>query len=198
MRRTPLLWVLLLSLLLLGAKCESDARWIVTFGDSLTSGRKWFVGMPRNWIMIDRGVAGETCAEVVARLENDMPDLRGETVVIQCGTNDVRRGGYTLSGTASEVELGILVGQALGLRVVVVAPPPQYDFKGETVNSRLEPLHYEIESLAQLHGAGFADLWEPIWNHPDPLSLYEPDGIHLNADGRRLMADLMHLALLLR
>lgn len=168
---------------------------VAAFGDSLTSYGKWFPSMPSVWTMLDHGASGQICSEVMDRLETDLPATGADSVVILCGTNDVRRGGYSLEATVAEIELGVVFAQALGMTVVVGAPPPEFGAKEDVWNARLVALRDELALLADVYDVGFADAWTPFWNHPDPPSLYE-DGVHPNAEGREILGGVILLALL--
>ncbi len=200
MRRLRLA-LILLGTALFAASCPKGSRSIpqltvAAFGDSLTSHGKWFGSMPQSWTMLDHGEAGQICAEIIDRLEADLPASTADSVVILCGTNDVRRGGYSLAATAGAIENGILIAKALGMTVVVGAPPAEFGTKEDIWNPRLAELRDELESLAAVHGVELADIWTPFWNHPDPLSLYDPDGVHPNAEGREILGGVLLLALL--
>ena len=70
---------------------EGEDR-VVFFGASMTefwgkNGTKFFPGKP----YVNRGISGQTTAQMVVRFRQDVIDLHPKAVVILAGTNDVIR-----------------------------------------------------------------------------------------------------------
>lgn len=193
--------MVVLAMASLGATCGPKAppHWIIAaYGDSLTSHGKWFDALPGAWIPLDHGVAGETCAQIVSRLEAEIDTLVADRVVILCGTNDVRSGAYDADATVASIAAGMAAAQSAGISVVIGAPPPQFDAIQGVVNTRLSDLRDRLETLAVLNGAELADIWSVFWSFGDPLPLYSPDFIHPNSAGEDEIGNEIRLAICCR
>ena len=80
---------------ILAAKAKTT---VVFYGNSIT--RNWY--KMRRQFFIDngftgRGIGGQTSAELLVRMRQDVIDLHPKTVVIMCGTNDIARNNGTIS-----------------------------------------------------------------------------------------------------
>ncbi len=209
MRPIPALGALVLGLLV--ASAASKAETIAAYGDSLTAMGDWFPWMPPEWTMLDYGENGDECyADVVSRLLADLatpghPVVGADAVVIFCGTNDVRKVNYSEAQTLGEIEDGADAALALGIPVVIVAPPPVFadGLEPYTVyNERFAELRDAIASLALTLGPGvaWANAYDVFW---DALvsgwtieQLYF-DLVHPSFDGRQFLAETIEPALVL-
>jgi hypothetical protein len=117
-------------------------RRVVFFGDSITDGWSnpanggFFPGRP----YVNRGIGGQTTAQMLLRFRPDVVDLQPKVVVILAGTNDVagnsgRTTPETIEGNLSD--MAELAG-AHGIRVVLASLLPISDDKqspdGKPVN----------------------------------------------------------------
>jgi lysophospholipase L1-like esterase len=200
-----------LALGLLVASTPSRAETIAAYGDSLTAMEDWFFWMPPEWTMLDYGENGDECyADVIPRLLVDLatpghPVIDADAVVIFCGTNDVRKTFYSEAQTLGEIEDGTDAVLALGIPVVIVAPPPVFANGAEpftVYNARLADLRDAIESLAFFFGPGvvwantydvFLDALDNGWTLGD---LYAPDLVHPLGVGRQFLAETIEPELL--
>ena len=191
MRPIPALGALVLGLLV--ASAASKAETIAAYGDSLTAGGDWFGWMPPEWTMLDYGENGDECyADVVSRLLADLatpghPVVGADAVVIFCGTNDVLKVNYSEAQTLGEIEDGADAALALGIPVVIVAPPPVFadGLEPYTVyNERFAELRDAIASLALTLGPGvaWANAYDVFWDALDSGwtldDLYNLDRVH--------------------
>ena len=193
-----------LALGLLVAPAPSKAETIAAYGDSLTAMGDWFPWMPAEWTMLDYGENGDECyADVVPRLLADLatpahPVVGADAVVIFCGTNDVRKTSYSAVQTLGEIADGADATLALGIPVVIVAPPPVFVDGPEpftVYNARLAELRDAIESLALTLGpaVAWANTYDVFWDALDSgltlEDLYAPDLLHPLGLGRQLLAE---------
>jgi acyl-CoA thioesterase-1 len=171
----------------------SAPRRIVFLGDSLTAG----LGLPREqstpsliqdrlradgypYEVINAGVSGDTSAGGLSRLEWSL-DGEVEVLIVELGANDGLRG---LPVAQMKRNLGEIITRAKARDITVIltgmeAPPnygPQYT--AEFRNA--------FRELADDHDVDFVPFYlDGVAGNP---SLNNPDGIHPNAEGARIIA----------
>jgi acyl-CoA thioesterase-1 len=170
----------------------------VCFGDSLTAGYGLEPGKSYpdvlqreldragyRYRVLNRGVSGETTQDGLARLPNVVA-LKPEIVILEFGANDELQG---RPADRSENNLTQMIEQLshMGARVVlagIILPPnygPEYSRQFDAMYTRL---------AARYHLPLIPFLLEGVT--PDP-QLMQPDGLHPNAEGTRLVAaTVMH------
>jgi lysophospholipase L1-like esterase len=114
-------------------------------------------------------------------------------IVVYCGTNDAGRPDWSLDTTSGWILNVIFYGLSQARQVVVVAPPPvfrEYPVTAEVRNQRLADLRERIESFAGILDFEIADIWDAVWQHPDPESLFE-DGVHFTGPGRLMSSQVI-------
>lgn len=106
----------------------ADSKRVVFMGDSITE--QWrladsFPGQP----FVNRGISGQTTAQMVVRMIPDVVALKPAAVVILAGTNDISRA--TGAVTAQMVEDNLMamtqLAQANGIKVVLCSILPTDD-----------------------------------------------------------------------
>jgi lysophospholipase L1-like esterase len=180
------------------------------YGDSLTAGGAYFGGLPSEWTLLDFGEPGDECyndvgARLIAALDTPgHPALESDVVVIFCGTNDVKQGGFTLEQTGGAIWTAVDAALAAGIPVVLVAAPPIFHDSGSPnsfLNAGLEALRDALELHALMNlTVGFANVYDAFWgawNSGYALDdLYygtragptDPDYVHPYASGLTLEA----------
>jgi lysophospholipase L1-like esterase len=71
---------------------------VVFYGNSIT--RNWYEMRPQFFDQngfTGRGIGGQTSAELLVRMRQDVIDLHPKTVIIMCGTNDIAQNNGTIS-----------------------------------------------------------------------------------------------------
>nr|WP_323785244.1 arylesterase [Thalassovita sp.] len=174
---------------------------LVAFGDSLTQGyglieQDGFVPQLRGWLadhgatarVINAGVSGDTTSGGLARIDWTLTD-DVDAMILTLGGNDVLRG--TDPGLVRANIRGILqVAQVKGVEVLLVGmqSPGNYgpDYARD-FNAIWPELATEFNALyvtSFFEGLGTDD--------PAQLrDLFQPDGIHPNADGVALIVDAL-------
>jgi len=184
---------------------------VVFMGDSITDG--WdiaasFPGMP----YVNRGIGGQTTAQMLVRFYPDVIALQPGVVVIFAGTNDIAGNNGPQTQTMFEQNIMGMVELAKvhGIRVVLCALTPVTDAKsappergGGPINqTRQRPpgdilkLNAWLKTYAHDAGAGFAD-YHAATVAADGLLRAEitNDGLHPNAVGYKLMQPVIAAAL---
>jgi acyl-CoA thioesterase-1 len=185
-----------------GLPKEGEKR-VVFFGSSTTEnwgskyGSVFFPGKP----YLNRGVSGETTAQMLLRFEQDVVALHPAVVVILAGSNDVA--GNTGPTTLPEIEDNLramaVLATAAGIHVVLASQQPTTDFPwnhGMHPAADLLALSEWEKSYAQEQGLVYVDYYVALVG---PDGSYKPglsvDGVHPTAEGYRIMAPLAEQAI---
>src|SRR5262245_61986752 len=184
---------------------------VVFLGDSITDlwddpgSGGFFPGKP----YVNRGIGGETTAQMLIRFHQDVVELGPKVVVILAGTNDIA--GNTGPTTLHAIENNLasmweLAGEH-GIRVVTASLRPVSDYEknreGEPIKqtTRRPPdqiikLNGWIEYNAPKHGHVYLDYFSALVDEKgflkDELS---DDGLHVNAKGYAVMGPLAENAI---
>jgi lysophospholipase L1-like esterase len=172
---------------------------VVFYGDSITDawGRRpgtgeFFPGKP----YINRGISGQTTAQMVLRFHQDVVNLHPWVVVILAGTNDVagNTGPMTPEMTMDDFRAMVEMAQANGIQVVVCSIPPAADFpwrKGLEPATKILALNERLEAWTRAKGLVWVDYYSAL---ADAAGGMKPglsvDGVHPNAAGYAIMAPL--------
>jgi lysophospholipase L1-like esterase len=170
---------------------------VVFFGDSITEGwgrpgNSFFPGKP----YVNRGISGQTSAQMVVRFHQDVVNLHPAVVVILAGTNDVAEntGPMTEEMTLDDFRAMAEMARANGIKVVVCAIPPAADFPwrpGLGPAAKIRSLNARLETWSKAEGIVWVDYYTPLADDnggmKPGLSL---DGVHPTAAGYAIMAPL--------
>ena len=176
---------------------------VVFYGDSITdgwgrqAGTTFFPGRP----YVNRGISGQTTAQMLVRFRQDVIALRPEVVVILAGTNDIA--GNTGPATQGMIEDNlrsmVQLAQANGIRVVLasVLPASAYPWRpGYRPAEPIRALNRWIERYAREAGAVYLDYHAAMGNAEGGLDArLAADGVHPTPDGYAVMAPLAQRAI---
>lgn len=166
---------------------------VVFLGDSITDywGRRhgtFFPGKP----YLNRGIGGQTTAQMLLRFQPDVVALSPSVVVIEGGSNDLR-----LGATDEQIE-GYLtsitqLASANHIRVVLASLTPVCDCPVPRTPSRplsrLRAINLWIRQYAEHNGFVYLDYWTPLADsHGMMRREYTVDGVHPNDAGYAPMA----------
>ncbi len=193
---------------------------IAVYGDSLTEGWPGAGFMPLlerrlpRRTLVNRGRAGDTTADLLARLRRDGVE-RADIAVVWIGTNDAFAtadddslsggGGWLLAGEPPPdwSAVAAAVARALDLLLELVTPSaarllllppvaPDNDL-GEPFATRLEGLARLVEAAGQGRPqAHFVDLRPAFAAAAGPFTI---DGVHLNDAGAAVVAEVLARAI---
>lgn len=175
------------------AAMQGNAPRVVYLGDSITE----------NWIhadpgffgngVVDRGISGQTSAQILLRMYPDVVALHPGTVHIMAGTNDILQNAGPVGDEDILNNLGAMtdIARANGIAVVLSAIPPiavrtwQPDLRPA---ARIAALNLRIRALAERRGAAFADYFAPLRDAGGGFDVrFANDGVHPNRDGYAVM-----------
>jgi len=199
---------------------SGDPKRVVFMGDSITDFWKlddYFPGKS----YVDRGISGQTTAQMLVRMYPDVIDLKPAAMVLLAGTNDIARN--TGPVTAEIIEQNIMamteLAQHHGIKVILCAllPVSDYPFLRQqngpppSTASRQPPrirmteghpaadilaLNAWIKGYAGRVNAIYADYFIPLLDEKGWLKdAYSSDGLHPNAEGYAAMAPIAAAAI---
>jgi len=177
-------------------------RRVVFYGDSITDmwgrseGARFFPGKP----YVNRGISGQTTAQMLVRFRQDVIDLKPAAVVILAGTNDLA--GNTGLSTQRMIEDNLRsmaeLAQANHIKLVLASVLPVSDYPwrpGLQPAEKIRALNAWIKQYAQSHGAVYLDYHSKMRNRQGGLDkALATDGVHPTAAGYGLMAPLAQQA----
>lgn len=174
---------------------------VVFIGDSIT----------RSWIdkrsaffrpgLLNRGIGGQTSAQILLRFRQDVIDLNPLAVHIMMGTNDIaaNTGPITLEGVEENFETVCELARAHGIRVILAATPPAASFPwrpGLETADKIRTLNAWIKAYATRTGAVYADYTSVL---DDGQGGMKPglayDGVHPTEAGYEAMAPVTRKAI---
>ncbi|MFL6448238.1 MAG: arylesterase [Bryobacteraceae bacterium] len=163
---------------------------IIAFGDSLTAGvagksyPDYLQDMLRehgyNYVVENQGVSGDTTSDGLARIENVVVE-KPALVILEFGGNDGLRGLPVESIRKNLEEMISRIQEAkIPLALLGITLPPNYG------PEYVKPFTYMFPQLAKQYKIpALPFLLSHVYQDP---KLMQPDGIHPNSDGNRIVA----------
>lgn len=176
---------------------------VVFFGDSITEGwgaegsKAFFPGKG----YINRGIGGQTTAQMLLRFSQDVLALRPRVVVILAGTNDIagNNGPATQAMIEDNLHAMVDLAKAHGIAVVLssVLPVSEYPWMpGIGPAPKVRALNAALKHHAETQGLVYLDYYSPMANAAGGLDpQLATDGVHPTAKGYALMAPLAEAAI---
>ena len=175
---------------------------VVFMGDSITDGWKlsqYFPGKP----YVNRGISGQTTPQMLARMFEDVINLKPEAMIVLAGTNDIARntGAVTLSMIEENLQMITELAHAHGIKVILCSVTPVSDYGPRKMTDGRPPADilklnaWMKEYAAKTHEAHcdyFAALVDEKGFLKDGISR---DGLHPNEKGYELMAPVAAAAI---
>jgi lysophospholipase L1-like esterase len=175
---------------------------VVYLGDSITdiwNLQKFFPGKP----YVNRGISGQTTAQMLARMFQDVIDLHPAALVFLGGTNDVA--GNTGPETAKMVEQNIEaiteLAQAHHIKPILCSLTPVSDYTshqqtGHRPPAQIRQLNGWIRKYSSEAQAGYCDYYSALVDGGGMLKKgYSEDGLHPNDRGFALLAPVAEKAI---
>jgi len=196
------------------ARLSSPARGesrVVFLGDSITdmwddaASGGFFPGKP----YINRGISGQTTAQMLIRFHSDVVELRPKAVVILAGTNDIagNSGPTTLEAIENNLATMWEIAEEHGIRVIIASLLPVSDHEinrmGEPIKQTIRRPPEQITKLndwikynAPKHGHIYLDYFSAVVDEKGFLkNELSDDGLHVNAKGYAVMSPLAEQAI---
>lgn len=174
---------------------------IVFFGDSITEG--WKAAHPAFFParVLDRGISGQTSAQMVVRFSADVVALHPRVVHIIAGSNDIagNTGPTSLAAYQDNMRAMADLARANGIRVVIGALPPADRFwwaTGLRPAAQIRAVNAWLRGFARERGLRFVDYHAAMTTPAGAMrSDLSDDGVHPNARGYAVMEPLATAAL---
>jgi acyl-CoA thioesterase I len=199
---------LLVAGIVIAGPVNAETVTVAALGDSLTQGyglppEDGFVPQMEAWlkrqgadvVLINAGVSGDTTAGGLSRVAWTLtPDV--DAMILALGGNDLLRG---IDPANSRENLkGILeAAQAAGIRVLLVGLPGPTNY-GPDYKAAFDAMYPELS--AEFGTALFPDWFQGLVDLGDPelvrQTYFQPDGIHPNAEGVKLIVGALGPAVL--
>jgi lysophospholipase L1-like esterase len=184
----------------------SGERRVVFYGDSITDhwGRrgdetKFFPNKP----YVNRGISGQTTAQMVVRFRQDVVDLKPAAVLILAGTNDIagNTGLSTLKMIEDNFESMADIAKANHIKVILASVLPVSDYpwrRGLHPADTVRKLNAWLKSYAHEHDEVYLDYYSAMTNADGGLDpALAADGVHPTPAGYAIMAPLAEKAIAL-
>lgn len=143
-------------------------RRVVFMGDSITEA--WGTADPgyfaanRAIVNIDRGISGQTSAQMLLRFQQDVVALHPAAVHILAGTNDVAANWGSMPLEVTELDIASMaeLARANGIRVMIGSVLPARDFPwrpGLAPGSKIVALNDWLRDYCRTHGHVYIDYY---------------------------------------
>jgi len=177
---------------------------VVFFGDSITIGwplAEYFPGRP----YINRGIGGQTTAQMLVRFRQDVLALQPKAVVILAGTNDIA--GNTGLTRLEDIEANFTslaeLAKVSGVAVVFssVLPvnnytPRSQEYFAQRPPEKIVQLNVWLKAYCAARGCLYLDYFSAMVDKSGLLQKeLAEDGLHPNKTGYKLMAPLAEAAI---
>ena len=170
------------------------AHRVVFMGDSITEGwdrdHQSIFADPRH---INRGISGQTTAQMLVRFRQDVVALHPETVILLGGTNDIAGNGGEVDDATirGHVRSMVELAQAHGIRVVLLSilPTNHYWWAPQvTPAARIADHNRWLRDYATRAGLTFVDMHGAMLAGDGAIDpALSGDGVHPNAAGYAVM-----------
>jgi lysophospholipase L1-like esterase len=162
----------------------------VLLGNGSVVGNFGVMGATINFGSVNPYIFNENFSEAV--------DFQPTTIVILLGTNDARADTIGLIENFTQDYSDIIreiqsLQNSSKARIFIAKPPPvlenSLNFSSTNLTEAVIP---RIETVAQEFNLTVIDLYTPLLNHPE---YYLGDGVHLNSEGAKVIANIIYEAI---
>ena len=181
-----------------------DPERVVFFGDSITDFwdlGQYFPGKP----YVNRGISGQTTPQLLVRLREDVIALHPRAVVILAGTNDIAGNTGPMRDQEIEANLASMadLARANSIQVIFASVTPVHNFTPSSQDyfytrpqTRILALNQWLKEYCEAQGITYVDYFSAMVGTDGMLKReLADDGLHPNAAGYRIMANLVSDAL---
>jgi lysophospholipase L1-like esterase len=176
-------------------------RRIVFLGDSITESwaarGSFFPGEP----YVNRGIGGQTTAQMLVRFRQDVIGLNPALVVILAGTNDIAENGgpTTLEAIEDNLQSMAELAKLNGIRVILASNLPAIDYpwrRGLEPADKISALNRWIAEYCATNHLVYLDYYSAMVDDKRALRRdLSNDGVHPTAAGFAVMAPLAEKAI---
>lgn len=178
------------------SKSKGKEQRVVFMGNSITefwkSDRPFF-----NSTYINRGISGQTTAQMLVRFEQDVIALKPSLVVILGGINDIaqNQGPVTLEQTFDNISKMVALAKKNKIKVILSSVLPAYDFhwrRGLKPADKIKKLNAMIKNYCIKNKIAYVDYYSGMVDERGGLKkALSDDGVHPNVAGYSVMEPLV-------
>lgn len=180
----------------------SDPQRVVFIGDSITDGWKlgqYFPGKS----YVNRGISGQTTPQMLARMFEDVINLKPAAMLIFAGTNDIARntGPETIAMVEGNFQAMTELAQLHGIKVILCALTPVSDYGPRKMTEGRPPadilkLNSWLKEYAAKSHSVYADYFNATVDDKGMLKDgFSKDGLHPNDKGYELLVPVAAAAI---
>lgn len=172
---------------------------VVLYGNSIT--RNWYKMRPQFFHdngFTGRGIGGQTSAELLVRMRQDVIDLHPKTVVIMCGTNDIAQNNGTISldHTMGNIISMCELAKANKIRPVLCSVLPARSFRWNpfvyNAAEQIRELNAKIRAYAEKNKIAYVDYYSAMAATDGGLKVgLSNDEVHPTDEGYKLMEPIL-------
>lgn len=185
------------------AHASAAAPRIVFLGDSITDNWMNDAGtrFPPGKEYVNRGISGQTTAQMLLRFRQDVVNLHPAVVLILGGTNDIagNTGVTTLPMIEDNLRSMTELASANGIRVILGSLLPVSDYPwrpGLRPAAKVRSLNGWMKTYAQSIGVTYVDFHSALSNAQGGMdAVLASDGVHPTAAGFAVMTPLAQRAI---
>lgn len=175
---------------------------IVFMGNSITEG--WIKHHPdyfRNSDYINRGISGQTTAQMLLRFRQDVINLHPKAVVILAGTNDIaqNKGAVTQEMIQDNISAMAYLAKVNGITVILCSVLPASDYPwrmGLHPDKKIPALNKWIMKYALDNDCYYVDFFSAMTNGANGMDKeISEDGVHPNDTGYSIMEPLLEVVI---
>ena len=180
----------------------SATQRVVFMGDSITDGWKLTQYFPgKNYV--NRGISGQTTPQMLARMFEDVINLKPAAMLIYAGTNDIARntGPETIDMVEENFQAMTELAQLHNIKVILCAITPISDYGPRKMSEGRPPadilkLNEWLKSYAAKTHSIYADYFAAIVDDKGMLKDgFSRDGLHPNDKGYELLTPVASAAI---
>ena len=201
-------------------KQTPDPKRVVFMGDSITDFWNLAAYFP-NKPYVNRGISGQTTAQMLVRMYPDVIDLKPAAVLIYAGTNDIAQntGPETIAMIEENLMAMTELAEKHGIKVILCSVTPVSDYTFAQPGGRGAPappntpptrriqttahppadilrVNAWLKNYAASVGAVYADYYSAVVDSTGMLKEgISDDGLHPNAQGYQLMVPVADAAI---
>lgn len=194
--------IITLLMIMIAATCNEQKVKTVFMGDSITD--EWFKLYPDffdNKPFINKGISGQTTAQILARFRTDVVDQKPELVVILAGTNDIaeNQGPVELKTTFQNIISMVEGARGNGIKVVLCSVLPAYDYPwrpGMSPDKKIPELNKMLSDYARNNQVVYADFFSAMKDERNGMKKdLARDGVHPTIAGYKVMEPILEEAM---
>lgn len=169
---------------------------VVFMGDSITD--NWINADPQMFTngLVDRGISGQTTAQMLVRFRQDVIALKPQAVHIMAGTNDIagNTGAATMETVLGNIQSMAELAKAHGIKVILASIPPAGAFpwaRDKQPVPQIAAINRWLADYARVNGFTYVDYHSVMTQADGAMKAgLASDGVHPTKEGYAIMRPL--------